>query len=354
MMKLFLFFVFVAVGAAHAQPGGSAAASNYQNAGNTEGFCVSLNREHPYFKEGMCTSLIEQLKKDTCTAPLLEKIRKKMEASLGDNPPTEKKDQFYPGFTCGSRTDADADKWKEISKKQNKATFDTIVAQLAASIVVAETNWDTFFQLEKGPGQNINQGKQGGLANITLKQMDDPKYAQGGGDGGGNCGCKVTNSRKTGFLFWKFLLGDFAMAQNAAGGGWPEGDSPGPRDPHHSIGCAAHMLLVEAEKDGKFFGGTRAVRTPAGGTPPPPTPDDNKPQGGSKIWKSLEEWDDAPDTTNPDPNNEILSKNPKLNLIKKKMKLYCKQNVNDNGGMTRTIDEDIDDSGNVRAPGTNR
>lgn len=349
-MKYFFLGILISSSAANAQLGN--AAGSYTSADNLEGFCTTLNKEHPYFKEGICTSLVEQLRYDKCTAPLLEKLRKRMEGTL-EGKIADPKERFSAGFECSSRQGGG--NWSKIVK--DKAVFGTVVAQMLASTMIAESGWDTFYNLSKESGKNINQGKQGGVANLTLARMEDPKYSKGG-DGNSNCGCRVTNSKGAGgtieaSIFWRLLLGDIALAQsqneNKLKTGnlmWTEGDSPGPRDPHHSIQCAAHILLVEADEDGAFFGGMRKDpnTTPTNtATPRTPAQDDpNKPVGGSKVWDTLKEWArQAGQILKPDD----LAVNPKLNMIKKKLKLYCERTLNEEGQMQRTFDQDFPGGG---------
>ncbi len=103
------------------------------------------------------------------------------------------------------------------------------------------------------------------------------------------------------------------------------------------------MALVEAEADGVLFRGQKKQT----GTNAPPTSgagdDDNKPKGAAKIYASLVDW--PGETQSKDPNDPDVSVNPKLNFIVKKVRNYCKKNLNENGGMTSTFEDDFPGGG---------
>lgn len=302
--------------------GAGVGSSGYKNGNSTKGLCTSDNKDESYYAEGVCQSLKEALADDKCTAPLLEKLRKKMlEAQKGT--PLKPGD---PGFNVGGLVCSSRQYGSNVSDPKflkNPQAFATVVMQFLMSVAIAESNLDTFNNLQKGPGKLINSGgKVGGLMNLSEDQMNDPKYNKDG------CGCKVTNSSQQTAWFWSLFFGEQAFAE-----GFLAGPSPGPRDAHHSIQCGAYMALVEAEKDGTLFNGMKGGK------------DGSAPKGAAKIFKSLQEFEKSPTPPNPDDDFSYIN-NPNLKFVLKKVKTYCSKNLKEDGSLKRTFDDDFPDGGN--------
>jgi hypothetical protein len=299
------------------------AVSNSSGSYEKHRLCTDENKEE-YFYKNACTTIMEQMRNDQCTAPLLKQLIKRLKDSENGNPQPNQ-EMSMGGLQCRSQDDQAG--WKEISK--NDAAVETVLLQFFISLANARSNLDTFNNLSPAPGAD-NSSATGGYMNLSLKQMDDPKYNKG------NCGCHNTNSEGSTGWFWFSLVGPPAFAADLTG------RSPGPRDDHHSVQCAVHMAITEAVKDGTLFSGSRkSAQNP-------------KPEikGAAKIFDTLQDWESTGQPKTQDPNDPDVSDNPKLNAIVKNVRDWCRKNVSSNGSITHKFSDDFDVNGNLRTPGT--
>lgn len=240
-----------------AQGMSEATRENYKNPKDEKGLCTSRNDDEWQSKRGYCKAIQEQLTLPGCAHDTIERIRqrylKTQKSEAKDN------EKMYLGDALENCSSKDG-KTHMADIAKSPQDFAYVMMQYFSIIAIEESDWND----EANKGSAVE-----GLLGLKKAEMADKRYS---------CGCDTKNQ--------------------------PNIPPDRPLDGHQNMICGMYMALYWADKDGKVDNDGRSKPGQSNTGQPnengrqssnQQNQDDDKPQGFTRIFKSLEGYDEDKD-----------------------------------------------------------